>query len=1165
MPAELSVGLLGETSLTCAGEPLRFVALPKSLPLLAYLLLHRGIALQRDNLAFLMWPDETESEALSNLRRHLHRVSRALPPAPARTPWLRTTRTTVWWNIEAPCRFDVAEFERLAAADESLVEAAALYRGDFLPACFDDWAIAERERLRGIHSQTLARLIARFRRDRDFPRAAGYANAACRLDPYSEHALRTAMSVRHEYGDRSGALAEFERFVQRLRAELDTEPMPETIALYDQIARDSPAAAETISQPDAGPGEPRVRGAAAQLAFVGRRRELARLERAWGRAALGRGVPVMISGEAGIGKSRLAFELSAIAEAQGGTVFAGTTSPLSPQPYQPFAEALRAALPVILGLDLDDVWLAAVGALVPEALARRPNLVLPERLDDRRDQLRLFEAVVRCFEITARARPRVLLIEDLHWADSATVAMWEFVARRARTMPLLLLATLRDEAAPLAHPARSAFRRLQLHDDADEVPLDGLTTDDVEELVARLPDAVRASAPPADALHRRSEGNPFVLGLALESGGATSSVSLTALLDDRIAGLSPAARSVIETAAVVGVHFDVAVVREVGGWPQARVLDALDELLDRKLVRDAATFVRADYAFAHHLIAAHVYGAVSPDRRTRTHRRTGRVLAALVPERGAALSAEVARHLDSGGAGPEAAAYYLSAAFTAHAAFANDETLRLAARAAELATDARLRFDARALIEEVHDRVGDRAAQGADLEALEEAARLVDDVDARFEVARRSAHLLAARAQRADEAQAVAQLERIARESTRVVHRADAALARAKYLQAVGDLSGAAEATAFAADVLADAGEHRRAIVALGLGAEVDATMGRFGDARARVARALAIAADTGDPAAVASARASGATVDFIARDFEAAGEGAALVLAESERIGDRAGAADAHARLAAIEARRFRHDVAREHFAQARDAYASLGDGRGVAVVSLNAGIVEYSLADFNGAMRHFTEALELFAQLGDLRGEALAASNAALAYVRCAALEDAARLASRAEASATRLDSPIVWLAVRSTVAEVALHRGKIDVAVTMYERVLHERRRTTTSRPDIAEDLAGMTRAYLAAGRIHDASAHAAELAELLPDLDEALFFPHHLWFAAAEAFQAAGAVEQARGAQTTAHRLLAERTERLSGADRARYAAVPEHMAIANAANGGCPRSDGARTL
>jgi predicted ATPase/DNA-binding SARP family transcriptional activator len=316
----LQIYLLGSFRLSHADEPLKFATLPKTLPLWAYLLLETR-AVPRDQLAYTLWPDVGEAEARSNLRRHLHDLRRALPPTPADQPWLLADHHTVQWNPSAPAWIDAAAFVQAAEDPNRLAEAVSLYTGDLLPNLYDDWIFFHRERLRECFFDALLQLMHNARATHDYAQAIRYAQQLLLHDPLREDVVRELMTLRHESGDRAGALQEYGRFAQRLREELDVPPMLETSALYDTIARQSLAVAARTAANRAeppvivSPPQPATQSLPpnnlpAQLTtFIGREAELAAAQ---GLLTDATGIRLLtFTGPGGSGKTRLALEVGA--------------------------------------------------------------------------------------------------------------------------------------------------------------------------------------------------------------------------------------------------------------------------------------------------------------------------------------------------------------------------------------------------------------------------------------------------------------------------------------------------------------------------------------------------------------------------------------------------------------------------------------------------------------------------------------------------------------------------------------------------------------------------------------------------------------------------------------------------------------------------------------
>ena len=709
----LDIRLFGEPSFRYDEAPWRFVAPPRVLPMLAWLILRRE-RISRSQLAAIFWPDETRESARSNLRRHLHRLAAALPPG---VDWLRADPTGVAWNPDAPARVDVFAFE-----DGDGIDA---YAGDLLPECYDEPIVAARERLRSLYLERCLERATAARRERRFADAYRLLERIFAVDPLRESALRLAMSVSYEAGDRSAALATYDRFAAALLAEMRVEPMPETRALRDAIVANDAIATQGAGTRLALPRDHQP------LPFAGRRAELDDLRAAWRRAAGGRGNVVFLSGEPGMGKSRLVSELAVAVEGEGGRVLIGTTSKPEAQPYQVFVEALRRGLPLIGESDVEFVWLSALAVLVPEIEALVPGLPEAPALEGAAARRRLYDAIAHCFEAIARARPLLLVLEDLHWADAGVIEVLDALARRAGALPILVVATYRAEEIEAASPLNGLRRSLQREHRASALSLRPLERDDIEQMLALSASIQHAPADLADRLFARSAGNPlfvtqlvrdFVEGGDLPDERATA-LSLSDVVLARAERLDREVRTMLEVAATIGTEFMLETVAVVGGWREYDVLDGLAVMIERSLVRETGGGV--DYAFSHALVRSAIYESTDPDVRSARHGRIATALAKLPEHAG---SATLASHWLLGGRPERAANVYVDAARAALDIFARDAAADYAERALAATSDDAIVFAAATIGARALSRYGDAARCGL---LLDRALAVEHVVDAR--------------------------------------------------------------------------------------------------------------------------------------------------------------------------------------------------------------------------------------------------------------------------------------------------------------------------------------------------------------------------------------------------------------------------------------------------
>jgi DNA-binding SARP family transcriptional activator len=673
---ELRVQMLGEFDLTYGGVRVSAVNTPRLQALLSYLILHRHAPQPRRHLAFLFWPDSTEAQARTNLRHLLHELQRVLPNADR---CLFADTQTVQWRSDGPYTLDVADFEAAVAAggQPALQQAVELYRGDLLPNCYDDWIAPERERLRRAYAVALERLIALAEDRRDISTATTYARRLLEHDACHEPAYRSLMRLHAMNGNRAAALHIYHTCVTVLRRELGVPPDAATRLLHERLLN----ADATVTAPS-------VRPVAATFPLVGRTAEWAQLQAAWRSAAGGRPQMALLVGEAGIGKTRLAEELEGWATRQG--ILSASARGYAAEgalPYAPVAAWLRARpLP-----PLEPVWLTELARLLPELLALHPTLRAPEPLHQAWQRNRLFEALAR--GVLCCQRPRVLVLNDLHWCDADTLEWLRYLLRFEPRAPLLVVATLcaGESWAPALTALLAALRRDGLLTEIEVGPLDAAATADLAGYVAGQPLALGLAEP----LFQGSEGNPlFVVemvqaSLAQSSAGgreqetAVHARAMTAaprplpakvrqVIERRLAQLSPAARELTELAATIGRQFSFDVLCAAAELADEALVRSLDELWQRRIIREQDD---GAYDFSHDKIRETAYATMSAARRRLLHRRVAEALARLHAADLGAVSGQIGRHYELAGLPAPAAAHYRRAAEAGAQVYANADAL----------------------------------------------------------------------------------------------------------------------------------------------------------------------------------------------------------------------------------------------------------------------------------------------------------------------------------------------------------------------------------------------------------------------------------------------------------------------------------------------------------
>jgi tetratricopeptide (TPR) repeat protein len=594
---------------------------------------------------------------------------------------------------------DAGAFERLARAGDvdSLARAAALYRGDFLEGLafrgtlFEEWLMAERERLRELALEALARLLAQ-------QRGAGAAEDALQtalrliaLDPLQEPVHRTLMRLYTELGRRGSALQQYQLCVGILQRELGVEPEEETRQLYQEILSRQPAAHSPETSESAAPFEI-LRGPALAVAtdapLIGRDPEMARLRAVVAEAGRARGRMIALVGEAGVGKSRLVGELAAEVHTVSRRVLVGRCHE-SEQilPFAPWLEILRAAR--ILA---DGAWLAGLplvmrrelGRLLPELSPGDGDAAPPP------DYLMLFEAVSLLLGHVADQQPAVLIIEDLHWADEMSVRLLAFIGRRLQAWRLLLVVTAREEDLVDAPMLQRTFAELEREPHVDTVALRPLSREDTVDLVRALARARRDDAAVAhlsEQVWRASAGNPFVVIEAMRAAahealapgleGLSLPERVRDIIHRRLDRLDERSRELVTLASVVGREFEFGLLHHVSGLGEEAVARGVEELTRRRVLHSVGE--RLD--FTHDRVREVAYGQILAPRRTVLHRRVAEALATLHAEKLEVPHLALGLHYFEGEAWAEAVVHLRRAGASALERFAKREAVACFERA----------------------------------------------------------------------------------------------------------------------------------------------------------------------------------------------------------------------------------------------------------------------------------------------------------------------------------------------------------------------------------------------------------------------------------------------------------------------------------------------------
>jgi DNA-binding SARP family transcriptional activator/predicted ATPase len=687
----LAISVLGSPRVTADGVPLA-VDTRKAIALLVYLAVS-GRPQSRDRLAGLLWPEYDTERARAALRRTLSALRKALADR-----WVSADRLAVALDLE-PVSVDLADFRKYLdeathhdheptevceRCAEALTRAVDLYGGPFLLGFslrdaepFEEWQSLEAEAVERQFAGALGKLVRAHVARADLDAALSAAQRKLGIDPLDEPTHRQLMQLYAWKGMRTTALQQYRECVAILDRELGVSPLAETTSLYRSISEGGLDGIERtdLVAPRFGEPPPASQG---ELPLRGRSREWQTMLDAY-RGDRG-GTVLVLEGEAGIGKTRLARELVSLAEQHDALVLtARSHQGESALPYALIADLLGQ---VLTRVEVDNVARPVRAEAARLAPAYLPDEEPPPSITDAGGLARFFDAILRLLSDAPRsAGRRLIFLDDLHWADGASLEVLAYVARRLPETPLTLLLSWRSEEVDQDHPLRSLTAEALREGRARTIRLQRLSADDVSTLVR---DALDLSSDKNDRVAARlwqeTEGIPFFVVeylavLSPEAGVEWQMPStVTDLLRSRVNLAGQTARQVLGAAAVIDRSFDFDTVWRAGGRTELETVDALDELVRHGLVGSRADL---SYEFSHDKLRDFIYDSMSPARRRVLHRRVAEAFMAADKraDHSSPLAGLIARHLQLGGLEEEAARYHEVAAQQARAVFANQEAL----------------------------------------------------------------------------------------------------------------------------------------------------------------------------------------------------------------------------------------------------------------------------------------------------------------------------------------------------------------------------------------------------------------------------------------------------------------------------------------------------------
>ncbi len=954
----LSVHLFGPFALEYDGQP---VLIPSQAgrSLLAYLLFHAHMEHSRTRLCDLFWPDLDESTARRRLSYALWEIGRS----PGTESLILRKADTLGVDRAQVQATDVYAFEEAldhAAQQTSdqdalpfLRQAAALYTAPLLTDDYSDWVIAEQERLRERYIQASQRLIAGHKSNQDYEQALLAALALIQVDPLHEGAYQEAIWLYHRLGRPHDAQQRYDELCTMLHEEFGAEPAPETTALME------------TGPPSIDERAPNTPPFAQDIPLIGRKMERRVLIEHLERAMHGQGGVLFVVGEPGVGKSRLLDALAEDAVWRSALVMHGRAQYLAAQEaYGPLLSALGTGMSPLraqqVATVLDRLWLSVMATLLPDLAEWVPGVSPLPDIPAEQAHIRLMEGLVRVILALGKISPTLLILEDLHWADAATLDILAYLSQRLAASRVLVVVSFRPTDArenPAVWAGLNAVDRAGL---LARIALSPLSLEETGELMQRALHLAQPATRFAARIHHETGGNPlFVLeslrtlyaeGLLTQEGAGVWSTPYDADTTDyaelpllpaveetishRLTRLDAHTRYLLNAMSVAGSQVSLLVLADMAGMTGPALLVSVGSLVQQGLLEETATA----YRFSHDVVRQTIYAALPKDERQTLHSR----MAGLLDPTNPAQAAMLAYHHEHAAAATEAAHFYVLAGEQAVERHAYRQALAYFDRAEALAgesSEATSPFLVRLLLarEAVLAVLGERERQQEDLEAL--TPQLLTDPQQQIERERRYGQMLAA----------------------------------------LGDYSGALERFDLAL-TLARGRKDRRAEAAI-LCATGESIYWN-GDSLASVPileQAIELSHQTQDLATQAQAEATlSAALSDLSRHQEALlAADRALVCYRS--LGDRVGEADVLAAIGAVLCEQGELSKAEAGYAQALSIQREVGYRYAEARTLINWGAVAYMQGKVGDALEHFEAASQIGREIGSERAWNYAETNIA------------------------------------------------------------------------------------------------------------------------------------------------------------------------------------------
>jgi predicted ATPase len=488
--------------------------------------------------------------------------------------------------------------------------------------------------------------------------------------------------------------------------------------------------------------------------MIGRQAELQVARGLWQHTVSGQGKILLISGEAGIGKTRLVQEIMTHARISGGQVYTGESYEEGGLPYDVFSQIIREAVAEDgprTTERLPTYTLAELLKLIPDLQPRFPEIQLTPKLEPAAEHGRLLESIITFCKILSQHQPLLLVIDDIHWADSATLSLFRNLARRIRQMPVMIVTAYRESELNKKRTFNQVLSELTRTRICTRIKLGRLTK---ETTLVFLESLLQTRSIPEDLqsqVYLETEGNPLFIEEIVKSlvendriyfrdGAWQRDESLNALeipqsiritIQVRLGGLDDTTQSILTHAAVIGREFDFQILRQVASESAEAVITALEDGMQAQLIQERRRKSGEHFAFVHALIPVAIRASLSRLRLDRLHHKVGQTLEELRPDGFPAL----AHHFSEAGDEENALTYTLKAAEQSKQSYANADALDYYSEALSLAEgEALAAFDLLKGRAELHLTIGNHELAVQDIQVLHTLAEGLNDRSLQVEV-----------------------------------------------------------------------------------------------------------------------------------------------------------------------------------------------------------------------------------------------------------------------------------------------------------------------------------------------------------------------------------------------------------------------------------------------